>query len=88
MFISLTLNLKPNSILTQNLTAKTWLLGFLDEAGETTEPESMIPIGLLAAQIILAGDPKQVTKERKKERLATLLEGAGWKKLKCIAKIF
>jgi len=34
--------------------------GFLDEAGETTEPESMIPIGLLASQIILAGDPKQV----------------------------
>ena len=68
MFISLTLNLKPNSILTQNLMTKTWLLGFLDEAGETTEPESMIPIGLLAAQIILAGDPKQVKeKKRRKE---------------------
>ena len=34
--------------------------GFLDEAGETTEPESMIPIGLLASQVVLAGDPKQV----------------------------
>lgn len=37
---------------------------FVDEAGETTEPETMIPIGLLAtsdkSQIILAGDPKQL----------------------------
>ena len=37
---------------------------FIDEAGETTEPESMIPIGLLASsassQIVLAGDPKQL----------------------------
>jgi putative helicase MOV10L1 len=38
----------------------------IDEAGETTEPQSMVPIGLLgmgqenAAQIILAGDPKQL----------------------------
>lgn len=37
---------------------------FIDEAGEVTEPESVIPIGLLASsqksQIILAGDPKQL----------------------------
>ena len=37
---------------------------FVDEAGETTEPEAMIPIGLMASsskgQIILAGDPKQL----------------------------
>ena len=39
---------------------------FIDEAGETTEPQSMIPIGLLGmgqqneSQIILAGDPKQL----------------------------
>ena len=38
----------------------------IDEAGETTEPQSMVPIGLLGmsseneAQIILAGDPKQL----------------------------
>lgn len=37
---------------------------FIDEAGETTEPESMNAIGLLASssqsQIILAGDPQQL----------------------------
>ena len=38
----------------------------IDEAGETTEPKSLVPIGLLGlgqaneAQIILAGDPKQL----------------------------
>ncbi len=36
----------------------------VDEAGEATEPETMIPIGLLASahksQIVLAGDPKQL----------------------------
>ena len=38
----------------------------IDEAGETTEPQSMVPIGLLGmskeneAQIILAGDPMQL----------------------------
>ncbi len=35
--------------------------GFIDEAGETTEPETLVPIGLGASQIILAGDPKQVS---------------------------
>lgn len=36
---------------------------FLDEAGHMTEPETLIPIGLVAlneAQIVLAGDPKQL----------------------------
>ena len=37
---------------------------FVDEAGETTEPETMTSIGLMASsfksQIILAGDPKQL----------------------------
>ena len=38
---------------------------FIDEAGQATEPESLVPIGLLRCdskpgQIILAGDPKQL----------------------------
>ncbi|XP_072528268.1 RNA helicase Mov10l1 isoform X2 [Salminus brasiliensis] len=36
---------------------------FLDEAGQATEPESLIPLGLLSektGQIVLAGDPKQL----------------------------
>uniref|UniRef100_A0A8V5FQ25 Uncharacterized protein n=1 Tax=Melopsittacus undulatus TaxID=13146 RepID=A0A8V5FQ25_MELUD len=35
----------------------------LDEAGQVTEPESLIPIGLISeanGQIVLAGDPKQL----------------------------
>jgi len=35
----------------------------IDEAGHTTEPESLIPLGLIHAdlgQIVLAGDPKQL----------------------------
>uniref|UniRef100_A0AAY4E943 RNA helicase n=1 Tax=Denticeps clupeoides TaxID=299321 RepID=A0AAY4E943_9TELE len=37
--------------------------GFLDEAGQATEPESLIPLGLLSGnegQIVLAGDPRQL----------------------------
>lgn len=38
---------------------------FMDEAGQATEPESLVPIGLIRCdanpgQIILAGDPKQL----------------------------
>uniref|UniRef100_A0A8B9JU03 Mov10 like RISC complex RNA helicase 1 n=1 Tax=Astyanax mexicanus TaxID=7994 RepID=A0A8B9JU03_ASTMX len=36
---------------------------FLDEAGQATEPEAQIPLGLLSertGQIVLAGDPKQL----------------------------
>ncbi|KAA0718491.1 RNA helicase [Triplophysa tibetana] len=36
---------------------------FLDEAGQATEPETLIPLGLLSeesGQIVLAGDPKQL----------------------------
>ncbi|KAF7701979.1 hypothetical protein HF521_001262 [Silurus meridionalis] len=36
---------------------------FLDEAGQATEPESLIPLGLVfekTGQIVLAGDPKQL----------------------------
>uniref|UniRef100_A0AAR2KHQ8 RNA helicase n=1 Tax=Pygocentrus nattereri TaxID=42514 RepID=A0AAR2KHQ8_PYGNA len=36
---------------------------FLDEAGQATEPESLIPLGLLSektGQVVLAGDPKQL----------------------------
>ncbi|NXX82385.1 M10L1 helicase, partial [Urocolius indicus] len=36
---------------------------FLDEAGQATEPESLIPIGLISeanGQIVLVGDPKQL----------------------------
>ncbi|KAI5100366.1 RNA helicase Mov10l1, partial [Silurus meridionalis] len=36
---------------------------FLDEAGQATEPESLIPLGLVfekTGQVILAGDPKQL----------------------------
>ncbi|TSK13400.1 RNA helicase Mov10l1 [Bagarius yarrelli] len=36
---------------------------FLDEAGQATEPETLIPLGLLfekTGQIVLAGDPKQL----------------------------
>ncbi|XP_058263651.1 RNA helicase Mov10l1 [Hemibagrus wyckioides] len=36
---------------------------FLDEAGQATEPEALIPLGLLfekTGQIVLAGDPKQL----------------------------
>ncbi|XP_077098375.1 RNA helicase Mov10l1 isoform X2 [Siphateles boraxobius] len=36
---------------------------FVDEAGQATEPETLIPLGLLSetsGQIVLAGDPKQL----------------------------
>ncbi|XP_055790486.1 RNA helicase Mov10l1 isoform X1 [Salvelinus fontinalis] len=36
---------------------------FLDEAGQATEPEALIPLGLLSerdGQIVLAGDPRQL----------------------------
>ena len=43
---------------------------FIDEAGQATEPDSMIPFGLLSSnygyvgklcgQVVLAGDPKQL----------------------------
>uniref|UniRef100_A0A672F3V6 RNA helicase n=1 Tax=Salarias fasciatus TaxID=181472 RepID=A0A672F3V6_SALFA len=36
---------------------------FLDEAGQATEPESLIPVGLVSeknGQVVLAGDPRQL----------------------------
>lgn len=48
---------------TLNLTTDHFTHLFLDEAGEATEPESLISIELVATaegQIVLAGDPKQL----------------------------